>query len=486
LSSESFTLSQPYYIGRVAGSEAYFDAVATEGATIDARPDIPRTPWRGARAENGTYRVSAETLLDDLRSGIEIHPAIVALAARGYTQDELTDIVQKHCAAWDRPERGRVAIEQDIPRAVSSWERKKTRDLERMLASIGTPPVPAPPIKPPGWLVKVGSLTRSPRPLNWLVRDIIEHPSFVVMFGPPEQGKSLLAMDMACCVALGLPWRGKKTKRARVVYLAGEGHNGIGRRMLAWKIANGVSDADWEAADLYVSPTAINMNDGEAMRRFYDEVTTLGTPELLFIDTLTRMTPGTDQSSQREIGEFIRHCDDMVRTWNCTVVVLHHTGQGDNTRAMGSIALKGAVDVEMRVIKTTGGVVELSNTKAKEADKFPPQFFKFREVVLPWLESDTDPNEVPRAQKSAVFETCEPPVKGGGQANKNVTLLREVLREGPLSETEARRRFKGLHETGGEAARKAFDRALEGATTAGVVIFNEDTGTYRLVLSDIQ
>ena len=39
-------------------------------------------------------------------------------------------------------------------------------------------------------------------------------------------GKSFMALDMAGAIARGLPWRGKKTKQGRVVYIAAEGAGG--------------------------------------------------------------------------------------------------------------------------------------------------------------------------------------------------------------------------------------------------------------------
>ncbi len=482
LSSESFTLSQPFYVGRVKGVE--YETYTNVGGLSPLQLEIERTPWKGARGDNGSYRVPTDVLLDDLRAGVEIHPAIVALAARGYSAEELIDVVERNCAGWPRPERAEVAIREDIPRAVGSWERKKTREIERQLAAIPAPPpyVRIEPPKPPGMFARVGDITAKARPLNWLIRDRLEHPSFVVLFGPPEQGKTFVAIDMACSVALGRDWQGGKTKRSRVHYLAGEGHNGLGRRFLAWKLHNEVSDAEWNAAELYVSPYAINMLDDETMQRLYAEVQKTGTPELLFIDTYTRMTPGLDQSSQKEVGEFVRRIDDIVKAWNCTVVILQHTGQDNQHRAMGSIVLKGAVDVEMRVMKTPGGEVELSNTKSKEAPRFPDQFFRFQDVTLPWLENeDAGPNEVPRAQRSAVLVSVDaPPPDKGGRPHKGIDLLREVLREGPLPETEARTRFRGLTEGTAEAARKQFNRALERAVEAGLIVLLED-GRYKLV-----
>lgn len=487
LSSESFTLSQPFYIGRVAGREATYRAYRVDGVSIDRADHVPRQPWRGAQRADGGYRVDAEALLDDLRAGIEIHPAIVALAARGYTQEELEDVVRRHMSSWERPERGDVAIREDIPRAVNSWARKQQRDLERKLAAVGVPPpyqiTPSAPATP-RMLRRLSDITSAPRKLTWLIRDRIEQPSFAVMFGPPEQGKTFVAIDIGCSVALGRPWRGQKVTKVPVHYLTGEGHNGFGRRLLAWKIANGISDAEWNAADMFVSPQAFNMNDQTALDAYYDETKQFGTPGLLIIDTLTRFTPGVDQSSQKEMGVFVRNVDLMVKAWNCTVIILHHTGQTDQTRAMGSIVLKGAVDVEMSV-HLKGGIVRLGNTKNKEGERFPEQRFKFRSITLPWLEDpDTEPGAAPVPQKSAVLDVTEdgdaPDPDKPVKPNKVITLMREALAGGPLAETPFRQGVVRIFNGTPDAARKAFARQLPRALEAGVIIYDDDTHTYHL------
>lgn len=483
LSSESFTLSQPFYVGRVKGHP--FASAVVPGADIRAL-DLPRLPWRGAARAEGGFRVDTATLVAELESGTEVHPAIISLAMRGFSCEELEDIVRRGASSWPRPERADVAIQQDIPRAVESAARKRQGDLEKRLAAI--PPPPLPPPAPPRVSIfkRAGELTHKPRPLNWLVRDRLEHPVFVSVFGPPEQGKTFVCIDLACCVATGRPWRGNPVTKGRVIYFAGEGHNGIGRRLLAWKIANGVNDEEWNAAELYVTERAVNMNSPEAMQGVYEEFTAMGPPSLAIIDTLTRHTPGVDQSSQKDMTPFVFMCSEIVRTYGCTVMLVQHTGQANVERAMGSIVVKGAVDVEMRVMKVAGGAIELSNTKSKESERWPDQFFRFQTVDLPWLENpDAGPDEVPRRQSSAVLVDADAPIdtSKAGRPNKGVQLLREALQGGPLSETMAREAFKRLHSGDSKVAGRSFRRSLEQALAAGLVLYDEEAATYKLAFA---
>lgn len=79
------------------------------------------------------------------------------------------------------------------------------------------------------------------KPIDWLIDDFIESHALVEVFGAPESGKSLLAIDWGLSIAAGIPWRGHKTQQGSVFYIAGEGHNGLSRRFSAWSVNNGVS-----------------------------------------------------------------------------------------------------------------------------------------------------------------------------------------------------------------------------------------------------
>ena len=82
----------------------------------------------------------------------------------------------------------------------------------------------------------VKELIKGMRPIRWLVKGFLEMDSLSLMFGEPGCGKSFVAIDLACCVATGHSWHGKAIKRpGSVFYIAGEGFNGLSRRLMAWQ-----------------------------------------------------------------------------------------------------------------------------------------------------------------------------------------------------------------------------------------------------------
>ena len=75
---------------------------------------------------------------------------------------------------------------------------------------------------------------------DWLIRDFMECKTHAMLFGDPESGKSLVLFDMLLSIAMGRKWRGRDVKQGAVFYLCGEGQAGLGRRVKAWQLQNGL------------------------------------------------------------------------------------------------------------------------------------------------------------------------------------------------------------------------------------------------------
>ncbi|WP_417521002.1 AAA family ATPase [Marinobacter sp.] len=204
-------------------------------------------------------------------------------------------------------------------------------------------------------------------PVQWLVERYIEVNAMVILFGEPGVGKSFVALDMACCIATGEAWQGFPVKQGMVFYIAGEGHAGIGRRLGAWCKYRGV-----KLENIMISNTAVALTEienVEAMVRMIRKLTSEhGAPALIVVDTLARNFGGLDENSNKDMGLFVQHMDRLKHELQTTVLIVHHTGQGNKDRARGASALKGAVDIEHRVEARAGGTIALQTTKMKDAE----------------------------------------------------------------------------------------------------------------------
>lgn len=221
-------------------------------------------------------------------------------------------------------------------------------------------------------LVKYGSLTLEPP--RWLIKGILEDNSLGVIFGASGHGKSYLVLDMAACIASGYDFHGRKTKQTgAVVYIAGEGHAGLSKRLRAWEIKTG---ADLSKAPLYISMKPAALCDDDYMRHVVDAVTRVGSVQrvaLIIVDTWARNMAG-DENSTVDTTTAIRAVDDLRALYQCTAIVVHHSGQAESERGRGSSALRAALDIEYKV-EINNGIMMVKNTKMKDGE--PPELMTF-------------------------------------------------------------------------------------------------------------
>ncbi len=298
-------------------------------------------------------------------------------------------------------------------------------------------------------------------PPEYIVGGFLERRAFAMLFGEPNAGKSFVALDWACCVASGHPWLRRPVQKGIVVYVAGEGRSGIKRRVRAWSQHNGVP---LDAIDLYISDYGENFLDPEAMKETMDELRSATSQiALIVVDTMQRVTPGMNEDRAQEVGAFVQACDDLRDVFGATVLVLHHSPHKDKNRAKGSIALKGAVDFEVGLKRTSkSDVVKLICTKVKDGEPPPDMFLRFQSVELP--------TEGGERVTSAVLTECEAPTEGASAKHRkeklspNDRLFLLALGSDAKDEPTVRAAFLAQHpKDRGDAAvnyRRARSRAL--------------------------
>ena len=73
---------------------------------------------------------------------------------------------------------------------------------------------------------------------EWLIKRLIERQTLGQIYSGWNVGKSALAVDMACRVATGLDFVGRKAQQGPVLYIAMEGRRGLKRRFKGWQEHN--------------------------------------------------------------------------------------------------------------------------------------------------------------------------------------------------------------------------------------------------------
>jgi len=242
-------------------------------------------------------------------------------------------------------------------------------------------------------LVHISSL--QPKPISFTVDGYIEENSISEIHGDPGTGKSLIAQEAAVCVAAGINFVDRTTKQGAVIYIAGEGLNGITRRFSALCEKHLL---DRESLPLYVSRGSSSLTDitqAHEVQQAILSITNGIKPILIVIDTVARNFGAGDENSTRDMSAFIEHIDLFLREpFGASVLLVHHSGHGEKHRARGSSALKAAVDAEYLVTKDDLGTIRMQCHKAKDFDPPMPMAFNIASTPIqghetPFLQSCT-------------------------------------------------------------------------------------------------
>ena len=266
------------------------------------------------------------------------------------------------------------------------------RSVKDMLAEVKAAPViAAAPVDAPEPEVSDGldyfdfvgaDYIRNMPPIEWTIgegdKGIITQHGLTVMYGAPGAGKSFIALDMALSIANGVPWQGMATKKGKVLYIAGEGVGGLGKRLNAWEAHNKVRDNK----NLHVLPIAVNFREQADVEKLMRSIDKAGTGwSVVFCDTVARSLVGADENSATELGLWVSAADSIKAHCGCAFIGVHHSGK-DSTRGMrGSSALLGAVDTSL-VVSKDENLVYMRCEKQKDAEPADEQVFEMTEVAL--------------------------------------------------------------------------------------------------------
>ena len=254
--------------------------------------------------------------------------------------------------------------------------KKVLLELARQAPVVEVAPEPKPDIYP---LYDEHYLMTMP-PVEWMIDGVLTKHGFSVMYGAPGTGKSFIAIDMALSMAHGLAWHGRATRQGVVLYIAGEGVGGLGKRVKAWKLHNQVEDTGL----LRVLPMAVDMMDEESIDKLLRTIDSLDEQfSCLVIDTVARSMTG-EENSATDMSAFIRGCDAVKHHTGCGLLAIHHAGK-DASRGInsmrGSSALAGAADTVLAVGKAES-IVALSMDKQKDAEPMDKITFEMTPVAL--------------------------------------------------------------------------------------------------------
>lgn len=223
-------------------------------------------------------------------------------------------------------------------------------------------------------------LMNAPDP-EYLVDQILPKRGLAVLVGSPGVGKTFAALGFSLSVCSNKDWLGFETHTGGVIYVTSEGLNGLKLRMQAWEDYHKVEVENFG----YVTeaPQFLHKEETEQLIQCI-KLSAINKPVLIVIDTLARHMVGGDENSSLSMGTFIANVDKLRNSFDCAVVIVHHTGKNAKSQfsERGSSSLRGAADT-MLLLEVTKNGSFIKCEKQKDSEPFEKIPLSLIQIELP-------------------------------------------------------------------------------------------------------
>lgn len=220
-------------------------------------------------------------------------------------------------------------------------------------------------------------------PGKWWIKGLIPEARIGAIFGAPGSGKSFCVIDLMAHLSLGWDWRGMKTRKGRVLYVAAEGGAGVGKRIKAWCQHHNVPETALDITILLVAPNIMLRDDIEEL---VVAINAAGGFAHIVLDTYAQVTPGANENTAEDMGLALSHCAAIGDTTDAQLLLVHHAGKDASKGARGWSGINAALDYSIEVTRDPDtNYREMRVTKMKDGEDGMRYAFK-----LDVLEVDMD------------------------------------------------------------------------------------------------
>lgn len=389
LANESFTASQSYYFGTVAGAKG--QSFLIDGQPLDrvagltsisprSKPEKSSTnltsllstpkPVDWPEVQRALGYITADCPRDDWRNvGMALHHASDGAAA-GFD-------------LWCDWSRTALPLNVASDRELKGQWRSFGRGADHNTITIGTlfhlagqhgyerprigitaddfcdlPDLPATPTPKTSRLTFLSPAECKAAPSRgYLIKGLFAPGDVGCVFGAPGAGKSLIAPFLGYAVAQGREAFGMRTRAGGVFYVAAEDPTGMRGRVRALEAAHG----DAPAFKLVEGVSDLLMTESPDLAALV-EVVKAERPALIFIDTLALAFPGLEENDAKAMGRVVAVARRLAK-WGAAVILIHHDTKAEGATPRGHSLLNGALDVALHVKRDEGGIIRGKLTK---------------------------------------------------------------------------------------------------------------------------
>ena len=304
---------------------------------------------------------------------------------------------------------------------------------------------------------------------------ILPDTGLAVCYGASGAGKSSLLLDLACSIAEGGEWFGRRTRRTPVVYLCLEGKAGFAGRVKAWKVSRkrGMPELVRVVAQSFRLDETDDVSADYALSDFVRGLPADLPAPVVVVDTLNRATAGSDENSSAAMGDTIAACTRISEMTGGLVLLVHHSGKDAERGMRGHTSLASAADAVL-LVSRSGDKRSWTAEKVKEGQDGLGATFQLEAISL-GLDDDGDEVTSCVVRPGEALTPVGPRVPAALRAA--LLALHEALPKGTMGPSEAvtsdawRDAMVRSCTAGSESGkRNAVKRAREAMLAAGVVL----------------
>lgn len=347
---------------------------------LDAIPDVPAAVLERMKSNEATKGGPVDISEATWREGSR-ETRLVSMAGRLRNMSLSEAEIRDTLAALNRERCSPPLSDRDVARIARSagkWDRGKdpTEEYAR--------------IHQDGYVIEhIGDVSAS-FANDYQIKGLLNRGAMSVIYGQSGSSKTFCALELGIAVASGQPWRGQRTRKGRVVYVAAEGARGIKNRISA--LRDRVALGDLETVEFYLLPSVVRLDRaGPDIDLFVQTVqrTIASTVDLVIIDTLSRSIAGKDENSAADMTTAVEAADMIRDALDCGVLIVHHSGKNEALGARGHSSLRAALETEIEV-KRVGDAYSLAATKQRDIEDDGVWWHELETVVL-GTDEDGDP-----------------------------------------------------------------------------------------------
>ena len=297
-------------------------------------------------------------------------------------------------------------------------------------------------------------------PHDELVQGLLTAGDGSVLYGDSNSGKTFFVIDMACAVARGVEWMGRKTEPGMVVYLAAESPASVRSRLQAYQRHHGV-----KVPNFAIVQSPIDLFDGEADTNKVIQVIrqlekqTGQKARLIVGDTLARLSAGANENAGQDMGLVVRRFDRIRTECKAHFCLIHHSGKAAANGARGWSGIRAAVDTELEITDSPAGRCCEITKQRDLSTKGQRIGFKLEPVVLGFTKWGAE------ASSCVVVSADAPAKKTGKRMSECDGAVLEFLaaHKVGIRKMEVVKHFEGRYEKG------PIYRAMKALVTAQAV-----------------